>query len=616
MGCPRTTPRNPKLIRSTQLIRPILRIRQNRRHPVRRRLRNRRATAPLDDVKPLRWWERVAGRLEYELSALHDAGIVATVDEELLTSEDRLVLDAEVCLGDERVHVRVEFPDVYPYTRFEVYADDLNLEHHQNPVAKNLCLINSDTSQWRTTDTVAAFLTERLPLVLQSARSTDREERAELEAHQAEPSTVFLPYELESVVLVDSRWEIPADTNEGWLDLIAENGAGPLRAGVVRVLAANEQLLAETDWGQAIRAPRPLRGRWIRIGSGIRPHDVKALRAEIARRPPKFQRELFTMLSRTDVDIVGFLLQEEVTWDDSDDAWFFVKTVKGNGGHKRGSFVRASRGGAEDFRERVPELQGLDQATVAVIGLGGIGGPSAIEFARAGVGELILVEHDFIEAATGVRWPLGLEYAGRQKAAALKEFLGRNYPHVTVQAIDRRVGGMPAKTERRDDELLRSLMNDCDLIYDATAERGLTHLFSDMTRSAGVPYVCVSTTPGAWGGLLVRMRPGKTAGCHYCLMAAMQAGLIPSPPLKEDGTVQPRGCASPTFTGAGFDVAEMALHGVRLAMSTLAEDSKVLSYPSVGWDVGVVGFRDQQGNLARSFQTYPLERHETCKLHD
>ncbi len=76
--------------------------------------------------------------------------------------------------------------------------------------------------------------------------------------------------------------------------------------------------------------------------------------------------------------------------------------------------------------------------------------------------------------------------------------------------------------------------------------------------------------------------------------------------------MQPRGCADPTFTGAGFDVAEVALNGVRLAVSTLAGGLGD-AYPDAEWDVAIISFRDEHGRrIAPRWQTFKLRRHPRC----
>ena len=60
-----------------------------------------------------------------------------------------------------------------------------------------------------------------------------------------------------------------------------------------------------------------------------------------------------------------------------------------------------------DLFTRIPELKPLREKTVAVFGLGCLGAPSVLEFARAGVECIRLVDFDVVDPATGVRWPLG-----------------------------------------------------------------------------------------------------------------------------------------------------------------------------------------------------------------
>lgn len=89
---------------------------------------------------------------------------------------------------------------------------------------------------------------------------------------------------------------------------------------------------------------------------------------------------------------------------------------------------------------RIPELSSLHNRKVAVTGLGGVGWASAIELARNGVGQLRILDYDFVEPGTTVRWALGLSSAGRQKTAALADFIRNNYPYTTVITHNHRIG--------------------------------------------------------------------------------------------------------------------------------------------------------------------------------
>ncbi|HEY0995642.1 MAG TPA: hypothetical protein VGD77_06610 [Gemmatimonadaceae bacterium] len=89
---------------------------------------------------------------------------------------------------------------------------------------------------------------------------------------------------------------------------------------------------------------------------------------------------------------------------------------------------------------------------------------------------------------------------------------------------------------------------------------------------------------------------------------------LPDPPADPAGTLQPEGCADPTFTGTSFDLVSVAMHGVRLAISTLGE-GRPGAYPSADWDVAVIAFRDAEGRLIPpTVQTFPLRRHQRCPV--
>ena len=144
-------------------------------------------------------------------------------------------------------------------------------------------------------------------------------------------------------------------------------------------------------------------------------------------------------------------------------------------------------------------------------------------------------------------------------------------------------------------------------------EVGINHLLSDLARERRIPYLCVATTPGAWGGMIVRVRPEVTTGCWSCFWHALTDESLPAPAEDHNGGVQPVGCANPTFTGAGFDVVQAALMGVRLAVATLA-GATAGGYPDVDWDVAIGSWRDTDGRMiAPSWHTTTLDRHPACE---
>lgn len=148
-----------------------------------------------------------------------------------------------------------------------------------------------------------------------------------------------------------------------------------------------------------------------------------------------------------------------------------------------------------DLFERIPELSPLRNKTVAVVGLGCVGAPSVLALARAGIGELRLLDGDFVSPGTTCRWPIGFSAAGGGKVKALQEFIGKNYPFTQI-GIGHYPEGMGADFRLRLGEslagvdqmgVLEKLLEGADLIYDATAEEGINQLLCDLAKKFGYP---------------------------------------------------------------------------------------------------------------------------------
>lgn len=80
-------------------------------------------------------------------------------------------------------------------------------------------------------------------------------------------------------------------------------------------------------------------------------------------------------------------------------------------------------------------LKRLQQSQVAVFGLGGVGSHAAEALARAGVGHLIIVDHDTVSVTNINRQLLALtETVGKLKTAVMEERLRQINPEIKVTA--------------------------------------------------------------------------------------------------------------------------------------------------------------------------------------
>lgn len=559
-------------------------------------------------MKP--WWERFPGRLDREIASLESHGIAYKRDE-VAWRQGQLVLELAVTLpGREAIRLIAYYPHFFPYTRFEVVAPDLVLPRHQNPFGKNLCLMGRASSNWSVHDTLGDVLMAQLPKLVRFA-TEDPANLRELEEPQGEPITDFYAYHPDTAVFVDSNWKFDPTITCGKLKL-SFSSVLPFRGAVTEVLDSNGKALARADEAFSRIFTQAARGRWVRWEAPIIETDLKRLLAIVSARHRDVGQISFSTkraFERGQPEVLGIVFPEESEQGKHRDAWLFlVRTAES------WHLARSCRAAQHDLVSRTPELAALPSKRVTAIGLGSVGAPGTIELARSGVGLLKLVDHDFSEAGTSSRWPLGLSAAGRPKVDVIADFIAQNYPYTKTEKFHGMVGrGQRAPAPHYCDSRDLERLLETDLILDATAESGIQLLLSDLAAERGIAFICASTTPGAWGGLIFRQLPAAERACWSCLQHAMTEGSVPTPLHDASGTLQPAGCASPTFTGAGVDVQVVSLMAARMAIATLCAGAKN-GYPDVDWNVAIVTLRSPDGGLIPpQWKVTTIERHPNCR---
>jgi hypothetical protein len=534
------------------------------------------------------WWPRQA-RIQWEFDELARAGFAF---DKPASTEGEFMLPVYVTIDGKQHRLEVDFPELYPYFRFEVRAPQLDLPHHQHPFGKNLCLMPRGTEHWHMRYSLAAHLKEQLPKVVSAGTATSPQAVTTVEEHQAEPVTDYYGhyYEQDAIILIDTAMILPDDFTVGRMTVHLqprEHKNHPVRGTVQTISTIQNQVLHRAP-AHLQRNGHTVEGFVIKLDAPEFEESAEQLHYQL--KGAHFRRE--STSGRT--SILAVVMPEEHAWrNQTGQGWLFIVAEKGKGY----SYVRAGRAGREDLIARAPELRDINNATIVVAGLGCNGGISAMELAKAGPKELRLVDHDFLDAGTLLRWYLGVRVAGLRKATVLAGLIDEHYPLTKAVPFVHRIGGNGAMLE---------IAEGASLIYDATAEPGISYFLAELARHQRIPYIHVSGTQGGWGGVIVRLT--EKTGCWYCLEASRVAGRIPAPPADISGNVQPAGCSDPTFTGAGFDLATIALAGVRTAVSTLST-----TYPSHAWDVMIISLRDEHGSLiAPRYDTYELPRDPAC----
>lgn len=607
------------------------------------------------------WFETNPHFLQRETDALAALNVDFTVDS---TSRSQgilkigLVIDPtnpafNLPVGLEPIRIEALFPDNYPYFRPTVKALNVALPRHQDPIGKTLCLLPRPTENWDVTWTLAALLQEQLAKLLEKGTIVDADLLEADDAEQAEPVSVFYPSQPGPVVFDSSGFDALVTTESPVTQLgriqvgLPKQSVLPARLFVVEGMDMDKRVLSQLPETLQQRFPCRFDGYVLRLAErpphGVAEQDAQWLKGLLKKHINTELRSKPLPLGKNGVTIThiwALNIPEETSAGRMGRGWLFViegfidqviQLPKNKTTKKQVPFAyyaQVARSGAEDTQIRVPTLTGLPDFTVAVVGLGALGAPAAIEFARNQIGGLRLMDFDTIDPATTVRWPLGLTAFGQQKTVALQEFINDQYPRTKVTTVSHRIGGyrqateLPAQQSRSEQEVMDAFLDGVSLLFDASAEVGVNHFLSVEAKKRGISYISLYTTPGAWGGLIMRVVPGKTEGCWMCLQHAKYNQTIPTPVSDVAGEVQAPGCGDLTFTGASFDMQNISLAAVRLAVSTLSA-ATTGGYPDVAWDVGVVSLVDEAKQpIPPSWKTFPLKADPNCpycpnvSLHD
>ena len=122
----------------------------------------------------------------------------------------------------------------------------------------------------------------------------------------------------------------------------------------------------------------------------------------------------------------------------------------------------------------------LLNATVAIVGMGGLGCPAAQSLITAGVGKLILIDGDIVELSNLHRQPLyGVDDLNRLKVEVAKERLEQLNNKAVIVPIDKYFN----------EENGMSFIQDANVIIDATDNIQARQLIDRFSKGANIPMV-------------------------------------------------------------------------------------------------------------------------------
>lgn len=178
----------------------------------------------------------------------------------------------------------------------------------------------------------------------------------------------------------------------------------------------------------------------------------------------------------------------------------------------------------------------LAAARVLLVGAGGLGSPSAMYLAAAGVGTLGLIDDDRVEESNLQRQVLyGQSDVGRPKIEAATERLGEINPHIRIEAhgerlvrgnVEALVADYDLVVDGSDNFVTRYLINDACVIAGKPDVWGAVSRFEGQVSIFGVPggacYRCLFPEPPP-PGLVPSCAEGGILGVLPGIMGALQA---------------------------------------------------------------------------------------------
>jgi len=148
--------------------------------------------------------------------------------------------------------------------------------------------------------------------------------------------------------------------------------------------------------------------------------------------------------------------------------------------------------------------ENLNNSSVAVVGLGGLGSPATIYLAIAGLGKLVLVDHDEVVLSNLNRQFLHWdEDLGRQKSRSAAEKLKRVNSEISVETLELELTANTAGE-----------LSDIDLVIGAVDNFETRYLLNELAVDRGIPYIHGAVE--GFRGQLTTVVPGETP-CLRCI---------------------------------------------------------------------------------------------------
>jgi adenylyltransferase/sulfurtransferase len=170
-----------------------------------------------------------------------------------------------------------------------------------------------------------------------------------------------------------------------------------------------------------------------------------------------------------------------------------------------------------EFGEKAQEI--LGRSSVLIAGAGGLGSPAALYLAAAGVGRLVICDHDLVELSNLNRQILhGTTDLGNPKTESASRVLSNlnNEIHIEVHPV------------RLDPESVEKVAKGVDVVVDCLDNVATRQVLNHYSIQHRIPLVHGGIE--GWSGQVTLLHPPETA-CMNCLFTRMEERSGPAPVL-------------------------------------------------------------------------------------
>lgn len=542
---------------------------------------------------PEPWFERHPERREWELAEFARRELPA--QESVI--DGKLLVTTNMSFRGEQIDIQVEYPDEYPDVPPVVFGPRV-LSRHQVLGLRggNFCLLEQPDSEWWPAMPAAELVDNDLRRLL-----SDSEQGAEVvaagEADMPEPISGSIVYESGKAVLFpDPFWALELAVPSGELAFV------DVRPGINWIVTRIDGLEAPDDRllkrYVAEKGSRHL-ATWAALG------DIPSwpTYVDLLRSAEQVDSNLLRRLKKTlkqdrrraavDGWVAVTFLEEGPFRSQTRRAWVLLHVRLDRRGERRVlDAIRAQALTVSERTRRIPELSGLSNVRVLVVGAGSLGAPVTLELAKAGVGHIDLIDNDFYDVNNAVRHVASTLDAGMDKEKAVAIDARYLNPFIDIRSHRITVAGSSAEGERLD-----AILDETDLVVDTTGSQSVARVLQRRCRERGTTLMVAALTAGSYGGEVAVFAPDGP--CFFCFVLAQDAGDVPMPAQGPRSNITPVGCSHPAFSGAGFDATALAALATRTAIGVTGKTE----YPSPDYNYVIVNFRGEdpwrQGKLER-----------------